>query len=232
MMDEQKFYGLDRRSGDSHYRAYVGPPKDYDLIASLTVGLLFAAGLRETHKLLDVGCGSLRSGRLLIPYLRPDNYFGIEPNRWLVEAGIDQELGQDLVELKRPSFSYVSDFSAGSFGVPFDYVVAQSIFSHTYPDLAAVGLSGIARALAPDGLLLATFHEGEPPEQGTGWLYPGAVNYRWEELRNLVTKAGLVAERVEWSHPRQHWFVAGLSSAEEKARDLARSVRPPRRAPS
>ncbi len=118
-MDEMQLYGLGLKSGDSHHRAYVGPPKDYDLIAALTVGLLFAAGLRETHKLLDMGCGSLRAGRLLIPYLRPGNYFGIEPNRWLVEEGIEKELGRDLIELKRPSFRYVSDFSTDGFGVRF-----------------------------------------------------------------------------------------------------------------
>jgi SAM-dependent methyltransferase len=229
-MDEMQLYGLGLKPGDSHYRAYVGPPKDYDLITALTVGLLFAAGLREIHKLLDVGCGSLRAGRLLIPYLRPGNYFGIEPNRWLVEAGIKQELGRDLVELKQPSFSYVSDFSAESFGVPFDYVVAQSIFSHTYPDLAAVGLSGVARSLAPDGLLLATFHQGEPEERGTGWIYPGVVTYRWEEIQRMATEAGLVARCVEWPHPRQSWFVAGLPTAREKVVTLADSVQPPRHA--
>ncbi len=231
-MDETHLYGLGLKSGASHYRAYVGPPKDYDLIAALTVGLLFAAGLRETHKLLDVGCGSLRAGRLFIPYLRPGNYFGIEPNRWLVEAGIEQELGQELIELKQPSFSYVSDFSADSFGVPFDYVVAQSIFSHTYPDMTALGLSGIARALAPHGLLLATFAQGDPLERGSGWLYPGMVPYRWEEVRRMATEAGLVARRLRWFHPRQSWFVAGLPSAEEKVVALSRSVRPPQRASS
>ncbi len=231
-MDETSSYGLGLRPGDSHYRAYVGPPKDYDFIAALTVGLLFAAGLRETHKLLDVGCGSLRSGRLFIPYLRPGNYFGIEPNRWLVEAGIEQELGRELIELKQPTFSYVSDFSANSFGVPFDYVVAQSIFSHTYPDMTTMGLSGVARALAPDGLLLATFSQGEPQERGSGWLYPGVVPYRWEEVRRLAIETGLVAKRVRWPHPRQSWFVAGLPSAREKVLALARSLRPPRRGSS
>jgi SAM-dependent methyltransferase len=228
-MDEMELYGLGLKSGDPHYRAYVGPPKDYDLISALTVGLLFAAGLRETHKLLDVGCGSLRAGRLFIPYLRPGNYFGIEPNRWLVEAGIEQELGRELIELKRPSFSYVSNFSAESFGVQFDYVVAQSIFSHTYPDLAAMGLSGIARALAPSGLLLATFAQGKPSKRGSGWLYPGMVYYRWEEVRRMTTEAGLVARRIRWFHPKQSWFVAGLPSAREKVIALARSVRPPQR---
>ena len=228
-MDEEELYGLGLRSGDPHHRAYVGPPKDYDTISALTVGLLFAAGLRETHKLLDVGCGSLRSGRMLIPYLRPGNYFGIEPNRWLVEAGIEQELGRDLLELKHPSFSYVSDFSADSFGVSFDYAVAQSIFSHTYPDLAAVGLSGISCALAPDGLLLATFIQGEPLERESGWLYPGVVPYTWEEVQRMTTEAGLVAKRIEWPHPSQSWFVAGLPSSTEKVASLADNVQPPQK---
>lgn len=225
-MDEKQLYGLGLKSGDSHYRAYVGPPKDYDLISALTVGVLFAAGLRETHKLLDVGCGSLRAGRLLIPYLRPGNYFGIEPNRWLVEAGIEQEVGRNLIELKQPSFSYVSDFSAESFGISFDYVLAQSIFSHTYPDLAATGLSRIARVLAPEGLLLATFFEGEPTPRGSGWFYPGVVPYRWEEIQSMATDVGLISQRVSWTHPFQIWFVAGLPSAEEKIFTLANSIQP------
>jgi SAM-dependent methyltransferase len=231
-VDEREGYGLGVPSGGEHHRAYVGPPASYDLITALAAGLLFAAGLRETHRLLDLGCGSLRVGRLLITYLRPEHYFGIEPERHYVEEGIERETGRDLVEMKRPQFRYVSDFSADGFGVPFDYVLAQSIFSHTYPDLAAVGFSGIARALAPEGVLLATFFEGEPKERASGWLYPEAVRYEWGEVRRMAADAGLVARRLRWPHPLQRWFVAGLPSAREKVDDLARSVRPPRRASS
>jgi hypothetical protein len=214
-------------SGDRDYRAYVGPPQFYDLVAGLAAGLLFAVGLRETHKLLDLGCGSLRVGRVLIPYLRPDNYFGVEPNRWLIEEGIEKELGRDLVALKRPSFRHVSDFSADAFGVPFDYALAQSIFSHTYPDMAASGLKGIAKALSPQGLLFATYFPGEETPAGSGWLYPGVVPYRWPRVREMASEAGLVAEPLSWPHPLQKWFVAGLPSAAESVRDLSCRVRPP-----
>ena len=83
-------YGEGLQMGDRHYRAWVGPPADYDRIAALQVSLLLCVGLRETHFFLDVGCGSLRGGRMLIPYLRPGRYFGIEPERWLVEEGIER----------------------------------------------------------------------------------------------------------------------------------------------
>ncbi|MFP8873463.1 MAG: hypothetical protein VCB42_02780, partial [Myxococcota bacterium] len=69
--------------GSEHYTAYVGPPRDYDSMGATQFRLLCTLGLREHHRLLDFGCGSLRAGRFLIPYLKPGHYHGVEPNRWL-----------------------------------------------------------------------------------------------------------------------------------------------------
>src|SRR5512143_3978771 len=98
---DQEDLGLGLKPGDPQYRAYVGPPEDYDLIAAMTFNLLTSLGLRQHHSVLDVGCGSLRIGRLLIPYLNAGRYTGIEPERWLVEEGIRRETGRDQVWLKR-----------------------------------------------------------------------------------------------------------------------------------
>ncbi len=120
--------GVDLRPGDAHYRAYVGPPADYDLIAGLQFSLLFAAGLREQHRLLDLGCGSLRSGRLLIPYLALGRYYGIEPDKRLVKEGIRNEVGRDLIAIKAPHFAYVDDFrpSASAFASTTSWPRASS----------------------------------------------------------------------------------------------------------
>lgn len=67
-------------SQPNSYREYVGPETEYDLIGAMQFRLLSTLGLRENHKLLDFGCGSLRAGRLFIPYLNPGNYTGVEPN--------------------------------------------------------------------------------------------------------------------------------------------------------
>jgi hypothetical protein len=98
------------------HRAYVGKPDEWDLVAARQVTLLLAAGLRDNHLLADVGCGSLRAGRMLIPYLHPEHYFGVDPNGWLVEEGIEHELGRDLVRIKRPTFRFVDDFSLSTAG--------------------------------------------------------------------------------------------------------------------
>src|SRR6201984_1211682 len=123
--------GLGLKPGDSHYRAFVGPPEDYDLIAAMTFNLLTTLGLRQHHSLLDVGCGSLRIGRLLIPYLNRRKYFGVEPNEWLVEEGIKRELGQALLQIKCPAFFFSdSPETVTQAKVAFDFALAQSIFSH------------------------------------------------------------------------------------------------------
>ena len=42
--DNREDLGLGLKPGDPHYRAYVGPPEDYDLIAAMTFNLLTTLG--------------------------------------------------------------------------------------------------------------------------------------------------------------------------------------------
>ena len=143
--------------GADDYRGYVGADANYDLLSGLQFNVLFALGMQKTHRVLDLGCGSLRVGRLLIPYLQAGNYYGVEPNKWLVDEGIAHNVGADLAALRKPNFLYVDDFSVGQFGVKFDFVVANSIFSHTFRDLARTSLPRVADVLSEKGLFALTF---------------------------------------------------------------------------
>jgi len=135
------------RPGDAHYKAYVGPPRRFDFMGATQFALLFHMGLRDHHTVLDFGCGSLRLGRSLIPYLQAGGYFGIDPNKWLIEDGIENELGQDGIQLKRPRFAYNTDFDCSIFGEKFDYIIAQSIFTHCGPNHFETFLERAAQAL-------------------------------------------------------------------------------------
>jgi len=212
------------------HRYSVGNLTGYDLMGGVQFTLLFALGLREYHTLCDVGCGSLRAGRLLIPYLEPGKYFGIEPRQAVLDDGIRTELGPSLVELRRPRFDTGEDFGLSRFQTDFDFVLAQSVFSHTFRDLAVVGLDHIATALAPGGLFVGTVYEEFPillprgtnrrPDEGTGFLHQGAVVYTWRDWTALMRDAGLVARRVRWYHNRQTWFVAAHTDHEAAAKKL------------
>src|SRR4029453_428164 len=205
-LDDRESLGVGLKPGDPHYRAYVGPPEDYDLIAAMTFNLLTTVGLRQHHSLLDVGCGSLRIGRLLIPNLNRGKYFGIEPNKWLVEEGIRRELGESLLQIKQPTFFFSESPSAFiEAGLSFDCAVAQSIFSHCGLDLIVPWLSSIAKSLAPTGALVATFLPDEKDSTETGWIYPGCVKFKPDTLRTAAADAGVCFELLDWRHPRQAW---------------------------
>ena len=148
------------KAGDNHYMAYVGPPTQYDFMGATQFRLLSTLGLRANHSLLDFGCGSLRAGRLFLTYLDEGAYFGIEPNKWLIEDAIKNQIGKDLATLKKPHFDHNGDFKTDVFSQQFDFIIAQSIFSHTGSDLITTALSNFKESLKPNGLIAATFIEG------------------------------------------------------------------------
>jgi SAM-dependent methyltransferase len=208
--NDRENLGLGLKPGDPHYRAYVGPPEDYDLIAAMTFNLLTTLGLRQYHSLLDIGCGSLRIGRLLIPYLNRGKYFGVEPAEWLVAEGIKQELGETVVQTKGPTFFFTdSPETVGRAKVSFDFALAQSIFSHCGLDLIKGWLSAVSRSLVQDGALVATFLPGDEDSLRKGWIYPECVNYRPATLERAAADVNLRFEILDWKHPRQTWALFG-----------------------
>lgn len=199
--------GLDLKPGASHYRAFVGPPADYDLISAMVFNLLTSIGLRQHHKILDIGCGSLRIGRLLIPYLNKGNYYGVEPNEWLVSDGIKNEIGQDQVNIKRPTFSFKSDLSDFNSPIDADFAVAQSIFSHTGIDMLKKWMEQISKHLSTKGALLATFLLDDKDSTAEGWIYPRCVKFKAETIKSLAKEYGLEFRLLNWKHPRQSWIL-------------------------
>jgi cyclopropane fatty-acyl-phospholipid synthase-like methyltransferase len=198
--------GLGLRPGDPHYRAFVGPPADYDLVAAMSMGLLTTLGLRQHHAVLDIGCGSLRIGRLLVPYLNRGGYTGLEPNEWLVRDGIANELGEDQVRIKQPHFEF-SDSPARLLAQSrrYDFILAQSIFSHTGIDLLHTWLEHAAELLQATGVLVATFLPSASDAVEHGWIYPGCVSFKPDTMADLAARCGLQFLPLDWKHPRQSW---------------------------
>ncbi len=192
-------------AGDEHYMAYVGPPTQYDFMGASQFRLLCTLGLRADHYLLDFGCGSLRAGRFFINYLDKERYYGIEPNKWLIKEGIQHNVGHDLAKIKRPTFDHNDKFSV-NFGLKFDFVLAQSIFSHTGKDLIQTALRSMQETLNENGIIAATFVEGHDCAE-TGWIYHTSVTYKNRTIKNFAREAGLFATRIPWYHPRQTWYI-------------------------
>lgn len=190
------------------HRKYVGSGQKYDLQAASQFGLLTALGLREEHTVLDLGCGSLCVGRLLIPYLAPGHYFGIDPEEWLVEAALAQEVGRDLVTLKHPTFSNEGGFRLTVFKRRFDYIIAHSIFSHTSRRQMETAFQEAREALDPQGIFVCTFNKGDEDYAGEEWVYPGGVFFRMETVQQVARDAGLACVEIPWTHHGKQTWVA------------------------
>jgi len=215
----------DHTRDDTHdYRSFVGPPDRYDLMGGSQFCLLFTLGLRRDHALLDIGCGSLRAGKLFIPYLAPGRYHGVDPEKWLIEEGIEHELGQDVIAVKEPRFAHNADFDFFVFHQAFDFVIAQSIFSHASPMQVRTCLVNAAAVMAPGALFAVNYWPGDADNPNTDWTYP--ANVRWTEafMQQAIEDAGLIAETTRWPHPKFTWLLLARPDDADRLRDAAARV--------
>ena len=191
-----------------NYRSAVGPPDKYDIIGALQFHVLVEQGLRDRHTLLDVGCGSLRGGRLFLPYLRSGKYFGIEPNKHLVIDGINEELGGSIWAVKKPTFHYSGAFDLTFFNTSFDFILAQSIFSHAAPAMIDTCLSEGKKVLKNTGKFIATYFVGPSSYTGSTWAQSPDARYTEHWMRARCNNHGFSYSRLEYGHPSgQTWFM-------------------------
>lgn len=194
------------RPGYPLHRAFIGVPEHYDFIGAMVFCLLISVGLRQYHKLLDIGCGSLRIGRLFLPYLDKGNYWGIEPNDWLIDEGLQNELGQDIVSIKSPHFVRSDKYDSIPESEVFDYMLAHSIFTHAPLSLVKYWLEFAQHHLSEKGVFVATFFLDEEDYEGSEWVYPGKTTFRYETIEAVAKTYGLYCSRVHWKfHVKQFW---------------------------
>jgi len=86
---------------------------------------LIRHGLNPWDKLLDIGCGALCGGYWMINYLRPGCYFGVEPNTFMFNAGVEHLVEEGLFEAKQPGFLHNDQYDFSGFGEKFDYFHAR-----------------------------------------------------------------------------------------------------------
>jgi len=118
----------------NEWRARVGRIRDFDIVGAHQFNVLTGlGGLREHHILVDVGCGCLRAGKLLIPYLDLAHYLGLEPNGELITAGVMHEVGPGLISKKGVRFTQRDDFDFYEEWphVEPDFVLADGVIDST-----------------------------------------------------------------------------------------------------
>jgi len=170
-------------------------------IGTLTFDFLFHRGLKPSDVLLDIGCGALRTGVHLIPYLDEGNYLGLDMDGTLIEAGLQYELSQETVTAKKPEFVVSDSFAFTRFSKRPTIAIAQSLFTHlTAADIEAC-LLNLAEVL--DGALYATFRRCPLPGQNPKASDPHErFEYTLKEMADLG-RTWTMQYIGPWGHPRR-----------------------------
>ena len=91
--------------------ALVGPAHLWKMKQDFQISFLKSQGLKPNHKLMDIGCGTLRGGIPLISYLEKSNYCGLEVRDAVLEEG-KKELKEQNLENKDPQLICFKEFNA------------------------------------------------------------------------------------------------------------------------
>ena len=133
----------------------------WEEIGKLQFDFLVNQGLQPYHRLLDIGCGTLRGGKHFIRYLNVRNYSGIDISPKAVECG-KQLVEQDGLFEKHPRLmvSRNKDLKFEEFeGEVFDYLLAQSVFTHLKPVHIEECFQHIGQIMNQDSVFFFTFKE-------------------------------------------------------------------------
>jgi SAM-dependent methyltransferase len=160
---------------------------------------LLGHGLNPGMKVLEIGCGNLRAGRLLIDYLEAGNYYGIDISPDILLAALDTIIQYGL-ESKLPRLTLVQDLKF-DFLPPetFDVVHAHSVFSHSPIEVIDECLRHVGRIMAPGAFFDFTFKRTEGTEHQ---VLREDFYYRTTTLIDLAARHGLTARFMDdWGPP-------------------------------
>lgn len=151
-------------------------------------------GLKPGHRMLEIGCGNLRAGRLFIEHLDAGNYYGIDispdiliaAQQTLVEYGLRDKLPH-LTPVRDLRFAFLPD-------AHFDVVHAHSVFSHSPLHVIEECFAHVGRILKPSGWFDFTFDRTEGKEHH---VLREDFYYRTETLVALAAAHGLRARFMD-----------------------------------
>jgi hypothetical protein len=186
----------------------------WEEIGQLQADFLVAQGLMPHHRLLDIGCGSLRGGVKLIRYLDAGHYAGVDLHESLLNAGYDIELAAAGLTHKLPRSNLVAggEFDFSWCPMQVDFALAQSVFTALPLNHLRICLERLPAFMASGGKFFVSIFEvpddhptHKPFRHPSGLISHGAgepYHYRFADVefccRTLPWRAVGIGE---WGHP-------------------------------
>jgi len=194
------------------HREFIGGM--WEALGDLQFAYMKSVGLLAHHKLLDVGCGSLRGGVHFIPYLEPKHYFGFDINQNLMEAGLTNELSDELRQshIRAENFSSSDDFTYPAQWQALDFAIGLSLFTHLSLNTIKLCLWQTRKVLKTGGKFHATIFLVEKKNMFVAHQQSAEVlshptkdpfHYTHEDMEYLAAATGFSLCSIDdFEHPR------------------------------
>ena len=197
----------------------------------MQLSFLYKRGLTSSSTVLDLGCGPMRLGSVLIPLLEDGWYYGQDINPSTIIFG-EEVLREAGISEQAPYSLFASDqFDLSLVDRPVQIAFSNSLFSHLTLNSILTALLQLQTVLDQSGVFYATFFALDP---GRHWLKPHPRNkwgrqfdtyphqdpyhYPLPLLQDLARQAGFYLDVLDdFGHPTQtmgrfrrsrwqHWF--------------------------
>ena len=183
----------------------------------MQLSFLQRRGLKSSSTVLDLGCGPMRLGSVLIPLLDDGWYFGQDINPNTISFG-EEVLREEGISKKAPYTLFSSDqFDLSPVDRPVQIAFSNSLFSHLTLNSIFAALLQLKTVLLPSGVFYASFfaldHERSwlksHPRNKWGrqfetFPHQDPYHYPVSLLKKLAFQAGFRLDVVnDFGHPTQ-----------------------------
>lgn len=117
-----------RRIRMTGYRAAVGAGDNWDQHGQLQRDFLVSQGLQPSHRLLDIGCGTGRLARQVVPYLGPARYHGVDIADEALRSAVEVAAEEGWLQ-RAPTF-HLGEIPGPDQVGQFDFLWSFSVFIH------------------------------------------------------------------------------------------------------
>lgn len=181
----------DLRVKQDPHQAIGGLWEEYGILQR---DFLIAQGLRPEHRLLEVGCGTGRLARQVVPYLDDRNYFGVEISLQALQHA-EQLARAEGWRIKHPVF-ISGEVDQFSFKDGFHYAWAFSVFIHLPSDIVARIMRAVAERLTPGGKFLFSYVPTDLPDNTRTGLKQFKHPFSFYE--QVARRFGYSLKEVKW----------------------------------
>ncbi len=171
-------------------------------LGQLQFDYLLKHGLRPGQRMLEIGCGNLRAGRLFIAYLAEGGYYGVDISPDILLAA-QRTICEYRLQAKLPHLTLVRNLTLDFLPArAFSVVHAHSVFSHSPIAVIDECLAHVGRIMADDAFFDFTFDRTDGAEHH---VLHEDFYYRPRTLLDLARSHGLDARLMpDWEarHPQ------------------------------